>query len=217
MKDLVFKDNDITITSLELVKIINQFREIEGKKELEHKILMRKIRTEIEALEGLGINGQYNFVPSSYINTQNKEQPCYNINRDGMLMLLNSESTLVRYKTAEYIKNLENAYHDIQFRIGDKEHQKKCMALIHDILPEEEKKNKINHIKANTVVNKLVSDLYGYEKMVKKPQMNTDMLKDREMMLEDYSKLFAVVHDNHEVNEILNKKYKKTFQKVLTM
>ena len=43
-----------------------------------------------------------------YINNQNKEQPCLLLNRDGMLQMLNSESTLVRYKTIEYINSLED-------------------------------------------------------------------------------------------------------------
>ena len=97
MKELIFKDNDITITSLELVKIINQFRELENRKELQHYDLMKKIRKEIETLEQLGIKDEGNFSFGSYLDKQGQERPCYNINRSGMLMMLNSESTLARY------------------------------------------------------------------------------------------------------------------------
>ena len=104
-----------TIKSVDLVEIINHFRQIELKcgmdgkmqKPLIHKNLMAKIRKEIEILKNAGLNGEINFKPSSYINSQNKEQPCFELNRDGMLQMLNSESTLVRYKTIEYVNKLE--------------------------------------------------------------------------------------------------------------
>ena len=111
MKKLMNKE--IRITSVELVEVINEFRKLESdtasKKytELLHKDFMKKIRTELETLKTLGLGGERNISPSSYINSQNKEQPCYSLNRDGMLEMLNSESALVRYKTIEYINKLE--------------------------------------------------------------------------------------------------------------
>ena len=103
-----------TILSTNLVTIINEFRKIEseaneGKKytELKHKSLMEKIRKELETLKILGLNGRQNFLPTSYKDIQGKIQPCYELNRDGMIIILNSESTIVRYYTMEYIKSLE--------------------------------------------------------------------------------------------------------------
>ena len=96
-----------TIKSVDLVSIINEFRKVEDKKELQHKSFMAKIRKEVETLKSLGLDGVQNILPSSYINSQNKEQPCFELNRDGMLQMLNSESTLVRYKTIEFINKLE--------------------------------------------------------------------------------------------------------------
>lgn len=109
----VLENNEIKIKSTELVEIINDFRKLEAKKtglrytELRHKDFLKKIRQEAETLISLGIGGERNFSPSSYINSQNKVQPCYELNRDGMLQILNSESTLVRHKTIEYIRALE--------------------------------------------------------------------------------------------------------------
>lgn len=105
---------DNTITSVDLVRIINVFREQEDRKELMHKDFMKKIRTEIETLESAGIKGEGNISPSSYINSQNKEQPCFKLTRDGMLQMLNSESALVRYKTIEYINYLEERNKELQ-------------------------------------------------------------------------------------------------------
>lgn len=99
------KDN--TVTSVELVDIINTFRKEEGKAELRHNDFMAKIRKELETLNSLGLGGQRNFSQSSYINSQNKEQPCFKLTHDGMLEMLNSESAYCRYKTIEYINNLQ--------------------------------------------------------------------------------------------------------------
>lgn len=109
----VIENNDLKIKSTELVEIINDFRKLEsevgGKKyfELKHKEFMRKIRNEIETLKGVGINDQRNFALVKYIDKKGEERPCYELNRDGMLQILNSESALVRHKIIEYIRSLE--------------------------------------------------------------------------------------------------------------
>lgn len=99
----------VTMTSLEVVELINNFRKEEGNEILkQHNTLMRDIRTELEILEKAGIEGQYNFVQSTYRNSQNKIQPCYKMNKAGIMQMLNKESALVRYKTQQYIEELEN-------------------------------------------------------------------------------------------------------------
>lgn len=106
--DLTIINNEITMTSKELCELINQFRQAEGNDTLkEHKTLMRDIRTELEALEKAGVDGGYNFVPSTYINSQNKNQPCYSITKAGAMQILTKESAVVRFKVMEYIKELE--------------------------------------------------------------------------------------------------------------
>lgn len=75
--------------------------------ELRHNDFMTKIKKELEVLKVLNLGGERNFSQSTYISSQNKVQPCFELNRDGMLQMLNSESTLVRYKTIEYINDLE--------------------------------------------------------------------------------------------------------------
>ena len=103
-----------TILSTNLVTIINEFRKIEseaneGKKyiELKHDDLMKKIKREVETLDRVGIISLGNISESTYVNTRGKTYPCYELNRDGMIIILNSESTIVRYYTIEYIKSLE--------------------------------------------------------------------------------------------------------------
>ena len=71
-------NKEIRMNSVEVCELINQFRELEsGKSKLEHSDLMKKIRREIEGLELLGFIGEGNFSESSYVNSQNKEQPCF--------------------------------------------------------------------------------------------------------------------------------------------
>lgn len=112
MRELNVKlNNEGRISSVELVEIINTFRQIEKGdeyKELQHRDFTRKTKKELDTLKTLGLEGVRNISQSSYIDSQGKKQPCYSLNRDGMLQMLNSESPLVRYKTIEYINKLEN-------------------------------------------------------------------------------------------------------------
>ncbi|NEZ94241.1 hypothetical protein EXM69_20465 [Clostridium botulinum] len=104
----VLNKKELTITSVELVDIINEFRKLEGNRaELQHKSFIAKIKNELETLKNLKIS-QQNIFPSNYIDSRGKQQPCYELTRDGMLQMLNSESALVRYKTVEYINKLES-------------------------------------------------------------------------------------------------------------
>lgn len=103
------------INSVELCELINQLRKEEkgeSAKVLLHKSLMEKIRKELEVMENLGLGGEQNILPSSYVNSQNKKQPCFSLNASGMRQILNSESVYVRCKTEEYITKLENQITD---------------------------------------------------------------------------------------------------------
>lgn len=107
LTELKFIGGGFTIKSVELVDVINQFRKLEDNKaELKHDDFMKKIKKELEILKNLGIS-LGNFSESTYINTRGKKYPCFEMTRDGMMQMLNSESTLVRYKTIEYINKLE--------------------------------------------------------------------------------------------------------------
>ena len=114
---LTLEKKELRITSVELVDIINQFRELEfnllkekglNKKdkytELQHKSFMEKIRKELEVLKTLGLDNEQNILPVKYTDLKGEERPCFSLNRDGMLQMLNSESVLVRAKTIQYIE-----------------------------------------------------------------------------------------------------------------
>lgn len=99
--------NEVRISSVELVEMINTFRAEEGNEtEKRHDVLLRDIRSEIDVLEKAGI-AAHNFVESVYLDKQNQERPCYSLNKAGVLQILNKESAVVRYKTVQYIEKLE--------------------------------------------------------------------------------------------------------------
>jgi Rha family phage regulatory protein len=93
MNNLITKE--IQLTSLELA-------EITGKR---HADVMRDIRNEIITL-GEEI-GQRIFAQSSYTNSQNKEQPCYQFGRKGAMQLALKYDAKTRYKVIEKLEELE--------------------------------------------------------------------------------------------------------------
>ncbi len=151
-----------TILSTNLVTIINEFRKVESEAnenkkfiELKHKSLMEKIRKEEVTLKTLGLNCGQNFLPTSYKDIQGKTQPCYELNRDGMIIMLNSESAIVRYYTMEYIKKLEEKLKQVTKEVKHYE-KKKIFNDESPLLMEGKKSDTIyNNFKNNTIRKEL--------------------------------------------------------------
>ena len=114
LKQLIKLEGEkMTITSMDLCKLINILRKEEKgeeAKELRHDNLIASIKSEIEVLNNLGIS-LLNFKESTYVSPRGKNYPCFILNDESMLQMLNKESTFVRYKTTKLIKELkeENA------------------------------------------------------------------------------------------------------------
>ena len=110
LKQLIKLEGEkMTITSVDLCKLINILRKEEKgeeAKELRHANLIRSIESEIESLKNLEI-AELNFELGSYIDSQNQIRPCYILNDEGMLQMLNKESAIVRCKTVKLIKELK--------------------------------------------------------------------------------------------------------------
>lgn len=85
-----------------------------NRKELRHDHFMTKIKNELEILKNLGISNHPNIWGVEYIDAKGEKRPCFELNRDGMLQMLNSESVFTRYKTIEYIGNLEKQIKQLQ-------------------------------------------------------------------------------------------------------
>ncbi len=104
MQDLITKNSNNTITSLELVEQINLFRQQQdGKSELQHKTILDIIRAEFS--EEIG---RQEILQSSYLNSQNKRQPMYVLTFSQAKQVLVRESKIVRKAVIAYIEKLEN-------------------------------------------------------------------------------------------------------------
>lgn len=102
--ELIKKENKETITSLELVEQINLFRDKEGNRaKLQHKTLLEIIRDEFS--EEIG---EQKILPSSYKNSQNKEQPMFVLTYSQAKQVLVRESKAVRKAVIKYLEELEN-------------------------------------------------------------------------------------------------------------
>ena len=190
-----------TIKSMELLEIINHFRQEEEKSIKEHKTLMRDIRKEIENLNNAGIN-QNNFVPIEYIDKKGEKRPCFELDEEGMLIILNKESTLVRYKTVQYIKQLKEENKKLRETISEKDRlllglfsdDKMVVAQSHKALVELEKKPLLDKIEedkpkvtfADTIIES--SDTIDISKLAK-------LVKDENIPL-GRNKLFQWLRDN---------------------
>lgn len=193
MNDLIL-NNEVTMTSLEVVDLVNKLRLEEGNTtEKEHKNFMRDIRKELEALENAGVRGQLNFEPSSYINSQNKEQPCFILNKAGIMQMLNKESAYVRYKTQQYIEALENKLTTPSYMIEDPiaraekwiEEQKEKLLLI------EEKKF------LETKIEDMVDTNVSYETLRRQLKANVDIIcKLRKNFKTPWSELYKFLFEN---------------------
>lgn len=86
-----------------------QIAEITGK---QHAHVMRDIRNLLE--QGVG---QSNFGESSYINSQNKEQPCYELTKKGCLILASGYDALLREKIINRWEELELNHRNGGFQI----------------------------------------------------------------------------------------------------
>lgn len=104
MNELVEVENKAEMTSLKLVKEINIFREQEGNRaKLQHSDLLKIIRNEFDEEIGQG-----NISQSSYVNSQNKKQPMFDLTYAQAKQILLKESKFVRKATIKYIEKLEN-------------------------------------------------------------------------------------------------------------
>lgn len=151
----------VTMTSLEVVDLINNFRKEEGNEVVKrHDVLLRDIDNEIEALKNLKIDA-HNFVETSYKDSWNRDKRCYKMNKAGIMQMLNKESALVRYKTQQYIEALENRL---------KENKPTCIedVLITSLQEMKMLKQQLNQINNNALrANKLAIEVQEEVKSMK--------------------------------------------------
>jgi hypothetical protein len=93
------------------------------------------------------------------------------------------------------------------FRLMDKERQKDAMRKLSESLRDPAK---VDYIKANIIADKAVSSMRGHPKLVKKTDMDEEMLREREPVLADTVELMALNEKFHlelSVSEAIYRKY----------
>lgn len=125
----------------------------------------------------------------------------FDLDENASLLIVSGYNVQLRLRIIKEWRFYREAFNNRQWRHDDVEVQKRVMATLQAVL--EFKADRIDYIKANTIVNKAVSNLYGFEKMVKKDDMSRPMLDDHQRILEDFEKLFAVKQDYGWVKETL--------------
>lgn len=141
-----------------------------------------------------------------------RKQEMYIINEfgiyDTVFQSRKKEAEEFRYWVYDMLKQLRQAsgLEGFQvFRMLDKEHQKEAMEKLKQSLKEPVR---INFIKANTIANKAVSNKYGIEKMLKKPEMSPEMLVDRQELLDATVELMGINEKYHLDISISDEVYK---------
>lgn len=97
-------------------------REVAEMVDMEHKNLLSKIRKYIEILDGSKLSSHQFFVPSTYVNNQNKEQPCYLLTKKGCEMVANKltgEKGVIF--TTKYVNRFEEMEKQIKIPKTDRE------------------------------------------------------------------------------------------------
>jgi phage regulator Rha-like protein len=174
-----------------------------------HDHVLRDIREIIEELaeesRSSDLGSEIHFVFEEVTRkVRGKGEPIYSMDECGALAVITRYNLKARLKVIREWRFYRAAFHDRKWHSDDVEVQKRVMQTLHDTL---DNAVKLDYIKANTITNKAVSNLYGFDKMVMKGDMSRPMLDDRQKILEDFEKLFSVSPDYHWVKEAIYNKY----------
>lgn len=175
-----------------------------------HKRHDRVLRAIENLLMRMPKNGVVDFYKSSYVDAKGEKRKMYLMNRDGFSLLVMgfTGKDALKWKI-QYIKAFNEMESYIKETIANRISQKKAM----DVLAEANA-TQIDYIKANTIANKAVSNMYGEKKMIKKADMTEEMLKDREKVLTDVTDLMALKSRFNLDVSVKEKIYEKYHEKV---
>lgn len=197
MKELINIKNEEAVTTS--VLIAEKFHK-------RHDKLLSEIERKYSEIMTVQNGGAKFFIKGKYKN-RGKEYPMYYVTRDGYALLVMSftgkEALEWKLKFIEAFNQMENY---INFVKADKQIQKNSMKFLQDNLQMPTTKD---YMKANTIANKCVSNMFGYPKMVKKDDMSWQMKEAREPVLKDTCELMAF-NDKYDLGiKVSDKIYKK--------
>lgn len=206
MEELInIKDEEAVTTSLRVAEIFGK----------EHAKVLRKIEQILtEAKNGASDSTQncvQCFKKSKYRDQSGKQNTMYYMNRDGFTFLVmgftGKKANDWKWKYIEAFNQMESY---INFRKADKQIQKYSMKFLQDNLEMPEPKD---FIKANSIADKAVSNLFGFPKMQKKQEMSPEMIAAREPILKDTVELMAV-KDKYDLDIKVSKSIYQRYQTV---
>lgn len=173
-----------------------------------HDHILTDIDLLINDMHSTGNPGEWDnlAIESKIRKSKRGEVRYFELNEDAALNIVSGYSRSLRNKIIREWRFYRAAFHNRQWRSDDVEVQKRVMQTLHDTL---DNAVKLDYIKANTITNKAVSNLYGFEKMLKKDDMSRPMLDDRQRILEDFEKLFSVSQDYGWIKDAIYAKYKQ--------
>jgi phage regulator Rha-like protein len=191
----------VKITSMSSVELA----ELTGK---QHSNVLRDIRNMLSELH----DGNSNLNPKevqgvsvSFLeNGMTKE---IHLDKRYTLTLITGYSVKLRDAVIQRWQFLENELEVLKSRTDTKKRQLEAMEALSHLLPDDLSEEALSYIKANAVVNKAVSTLFGFPKMLKKAAMNPDMVQVRDTVLDDYIALFEVLQDNGLVKDAIYAKW----------
>ena len=109
MNEIILQETKDSFTSLELVDLINKFREEEGNKNpLRHDNLLQIIRDEFEHEISLR-----KILESKYTNERGRKYPMFILNLEQSRQILVRESRFVRRAVTEYIDKLDEKLKEV--------------------------------------------------------------------------------------------------------
>lgn len=181
MNNLQEKD---TFTSLELVDLINQYRQQEGNRgELLHKTMLEIIRDEFEE----EINEQ-NILPVDYKDKKGESRPMYILNLSQSRQVLVRESKFVRKAVIAYIDKLEEKVQStipsdlspqLQLLINIELSQKKLSQEIQNMRDVIQLSPNSWRKETSDLISKIALLLGGYEHIKEVRQQSYDLLNER--------------------------------------
>lgn len=199
MEELInIKDEEAVTTSLKVAEIF----------EKQHSKVLRSIENLNESKNGLV---EKMFRKVTYKDAKGERRPMYYINRDGFSLLVMgfTGKKALEWKL-KYIEAFNQMESYINFRKADKQIQKYSMKFLQDNLEMPEPKD---FIKANSIADKAVSNLFGFSKMQKKQEMSPEMIAAREPILKDTVELMAV-KDKYDLDIKVSKSIYQRYQTV---
>lgn len=173
-----------------------------------HDNVLRDIRNMLDELYPASSELSYKDIQGVIITLDDKGRMSrVDLDKNHTLTLVTGYSHILRKNVVDRWQYLEDQLATLKFREGDKKHQLAAMEALSHLLPENLQGEALAYVIANSVVNKATSNLFGFPKAIKKGDMSHDMLIIREVVMDDYIKLFEIIDDNSVVSEALFKKY----------